>query len=426
MYRFFNPVIRPLLDAARPSVVIEIGSDKGLATAHLLEWCSENDAVLHCVDPLPKYDVDEWKQRWSDTLQFHRDLSLNTLVDIGPADFVCIDGDHNWYTVYHELETLGSTNSTAGEPFPVVLLHDVGWPYGRRDLYYDPDTIPDAFRHDHRRGGLKPGESGLAEHGFNDHLENAVREGTPRNGVLTAAEDYVSEHADLQLRVIPGLNGLGMIVDARLEADILEAVDEIMSRSGLNRVLEAVETDRILRLDEAWKFRRDLHTLSGQLERVQKEVAHRLEQIEKAKAAQQELRARLQLSRSKLDDHRRELNRQRSAVKKADALRKAAEARASRAEKAHQDSVAQHREALSALKGQLEHRKYELDRLKSRRSVRFALGIARLTRPVFRLRRGQVGSQESADVPATIDEPENPDRSRPLSGRPIHTDRERT
>ena len=28
----------------------------------------------------------------------------------------------------------------AGAPLPVLVLHDVGWPYGRRDLYYDPRT----------------------------------------------------------------------------------------------------------------------------------------------------------------------------------------------------------------------------------------------------------------------------------------------
>ena len=27
-------------------------------------------------------------------------------------------------------------------PLPLLVLHDVGWPYGRRDLYYDPDDIP--------------------------------------------------------------------------------------------------------------------------------------------------------------------------------------------------------------------------------------------------------------------------------------------
>ncbi len=45
----------------------------------------------------------------------------------------------------------------AGTPLPVLILHDVGWPYGRRDLYYTPETIPEEFRQPYEQAGMLPG-----------------------------------------------------------------------------------------------------------------------------------------------------------------------------------------------------------------------------------------------------------------------------
>ena len=57
-----------------------------------------------------------------------------------------VDGDHNWYTVVNELRLIAATSAGAGEPLPVLICHDVGWPYGRRDLYYAPEQIPEEYR----------------------------------------------------------------------------------------------------------------------------------------------------------------------------------------------------------------------------------------------------------------------------------------
>ena len=60
-------------------------------------------------------------------------------------DAALIDGDHNWYTVYNELKLLAATAREADAALPVLVLHDVGWPYGRRDLYYAPEQIPEEY-----------------------------------------------------------------------------------------------------------------------------------------------------------------------------------------------------------------------------------------------------------------------------------------
>lgn len=130
---------------------------------NLLEFCRQTGATLHVVDPAPGYDVSKWQGRCDDHLVFHGDRSLNALTSIENFDVVLIDGDHNWYTVLSELETIERLCDERGQGFPLVLLHDIGWPYGRRDLYYDPDSIPEEHRKPYDKKGMLPGVPGLVE-----------------------------------------------------------------------------------------------------------------------------------------------------------------------------------------------------------------------------------------------------------------------
>ena len=92
-------------------------------------------------------------------------------------DAALIDGDHNWYTVYNELQLLAEGARRHGAPLPVLVLHDVLWPYGRRDLYYAPEPDP--------RGappavtpskGMRPGSKKLLDRGgLNPTMYNALR-----------------------------------------------------------------------------------------------------------------------------------------------------------------------------------------------------------------------------------------------------------
>ena len=288
MYRFFEPVIAPILDEIDPGVLVEIGSDYGHGTELLAAWCEKNSAVLHCIDPLPKYDVEEWGARWGDAVVFHIELSLNALVDIPEPDVVLIDGDHNWYTVQHELKMLWTAAKERNRLFPVVFLHDVGWPYGRRDLYYDPETIPPAHRHPHKRGGLVPGQRSLDDEGFNDHLENAIHEGTPRNGVLTAVEDFVDEHeGELGLEVIPGLHGLGIVYDKAASSQVIEAIGRGVDRASLIRTLEAVESDRVDRLTSIAQLERRIEKVK---ERAEASVSQHRLKAESARAKNEQLK----------------------------------------------------------------------------------------------------------------------------------------
>src|SRR6202789_732280 len=210
MHWFLKTFILPLLDALRPAVIVEVGVELGAVTKPLLAWAEANDAILHSIDPSPKLEVDELLAEYPEHLRFHRAASLEILAGIENVDLALIDGDHNWYTVINELRQLADRAERAGRQPPVILLHDIGWPYGRRDLYYDPETIPIPYRQPYARQGIVPGQAELARQGVNSHLENARLEGTPANGVLTAVEDFIAESAaDWRFHSIPGLNGLG-------------------------------------------------------------------------------------------------------------------------------------------------------------------------------------------------------------------------
>lgn len=215
MIVFWDSLIRPLLHVLQPRLVLEIGAYKGEATANLIAYCQANGATLHTIEPMPLFDADVWEAASDGAFVFHRGKSLEVLPSLPPPDLALLDGDHNWYTVYHELKALAALASDAGRPFPLVLFHDIGWPYARRDLYYDPTDIPDEFRQPYARQGILLGRNALHKYGINEELCNAVREGGPRNGVLTAVEDFMAESAEpLRLLSVHGLHGLGVLYPA--------------------------------------------------------------------------------------------------------------------------------------------------------------------------------------------------------------------
>jgi O-antigen biosynthesis protein len=248
MHWFLKLLIYPLLEAIRPRMIVEVGVEVGTVTGPLLGWAQEYEAVVHAIDPDPTLNVDRLVAEHGERLHFHRVKSLDVLGEIAGVDLALIDGDHNWYTVINELRALESRAREDGREPPVILLHDVGWPYGRRDLYYDPQAIPEAHRQPHARGGVVPGRMELGP-GLNDHLENALLEGTSANGVLSAVEDFVAESpTPWRMWSIPGLSGMAVLVSAAVleqSAPLRELLDSIDTPVFLREHCEAIEQARI-------------------------------------------------------------------------------------------------------------------------------------------------------------------------------------
>ncbi|WJH32485.1 class I SAM-dependent methyltransferase [Paenibacillus sp. CC-CFT747] len=160
MHRFWDSLIYPLFKQFTPRHIVEIGALAGDNTVKVLDYCNEVGGTLTIIDPAPHFTFKELKRRYGGHHSFLQALSLEVLPVLRDVDAVLIDGDHNWYTVYHELKIIEKLPR-----FPLVLLHDIEWPYGRRDLYYNPSTIPSKHRQPYSTLGILPGQSELAEGG---------------------------------------------------------------------------------------------------------------------------------------------------------------------------------------------------------------------------------------------------------------------
>ena len=213
MHKHWDKIIFPLIKKIKPKHIVEVGAGKGYNTENILKYCKENNAKLTSIDPKPNFDVDKLKNEFSDEVEFYYDLSLRILPFLDKFDIILIDGDHNWYTVYNELKMIENIYNNTNN-YPLIILHDICWPYGRRDLYYNPDTIPKEYLLPYDQLGMVPNQKELSKNvglnykGFN----NALYEGGAKNGVLTAVEDYIDDSPlELLFYSIPAYHGLGIL-----------------------------------------------------------------------------------------------------------------------------------------------------------------------------------------------------------------------
>ena len=190
MFRFWEIAIAPAVEAVRAHRIVYIGAVDDDTRALLLEALGAG-GELHVIDPsAPTHDGPDDES--SDRYFLHRGHSHELLPLLPPVDVALIDGDHNWYTVSSELQLLSDTARAAGRPAPLLMLHDVAWPYGRRDLYEQPSRVPEEFRQQYARGGVRPGWSGVQYYDANG------------NGVLDATDPAIPAAG---LQAIPALAG---------------------------------------------------------------------------------------------------------------------------------------------------------------------------------------------------------------------------
>lgn len=192
MRRFTKKFIVPFVDRCGYSNLCEIGSQGGSNLDQLLNL---KGVRITTIDPCIDQNLEE-KYQGSVQICVKKGLSLEVLPTLSDAfDCIMIDGDHNWYSVFNELKLIHDQSLLAQGGS--ILFHDVHWPYARRDMYYDPDNIPAEFQQPRAKRGIIRGQVELASsegQGKNADLWNALNEGGPRNGVLTAIEDFMNEH----------------------------------------------------------------------------------------------------------------------------------------------------------------------------------------------------------------------------------------
>ena len=246
------------LEAVPTRKVLEVGSFEGELTRDLLTWADRHGATVATVDPLPPDRLLELVAERPD-LELIEATGVAALagLDVLP-DSIIIDGDHNYFTLTGELEAIAER---AGDgPLPLLMFHDAGWPHARRDTYYAPDRVPEDERQPLAHNvGVTPGDPGVSENRGLPYEWAAAREGGPKNGVLTALEDFIAGRPDLKLAVVPAFFGFAVIWDQRAKwgsdvADIVAPWDD-------NPILHRLESNRVDHLVRNHSLTQEVHEL---------------------------------------------------------------------------------------------------------------------------------------------------------------------
>jgi hypothetical protein len=245
MHRFWTRYIKPIVETVAPDRMMEVGAEFGWNTERLLNYCRETGTHIDVVDPAPHRALHDVLARFDKEYTYHPLKSLDAIPRLRPAQLVLLDGDHNWFTVYNELVLIYLHAAKAGQEPPVVLFHDIAWPYARRDMYYDPESLNVADRHPYAYRGILHDQSDLTDAGLNGHLANALHEGGSRNGVLTGVEDFqASSDVRTSLHLLPFFNGLGILVpEARMTPALRAVIDGFFSSESLLETCKVLEKD---------------------------------------------------------------------------------------------------------------------------------------------------------------------------------------
>lgn len=209
MKEFVTQVVIPLAKKRHWKSFCEIGASLGSSTDRLLALPTVS---ITLVDPCLDVDLAA-KYGQEPRVALRRGLSLDVLPSLNASfDCILVDGDHNWYTVYRELEIIHWKKLV--NHGGVIFVDDVEWPYGRRDMYYQPEAIPPSYRHRYARRGMVRGVRELEAHfGLNHQFCNALHEGGKQNGVMTAVEDFLHAHrAEYRFFRLQKDAGLGAIL----------------------------------------------------------------------------------------------------------------------------------------------------------------------------------------------------------------------
>ena len=267
-------LILPCLDLIGATTVVEVGGEDGTFTRELAAWARARGGKVWCVDPAPSPDLLALGEA-EPGVTLVQERSLEALAHLPPADAYLIDGDHNHYTVLRELQAItaaagGGQGEGDGEDDvvgPLVVLHDVAWPWGERDLYYAPGDLPAEAVHPHTYDhGVTLGSSGVVAGGFRSEgrFAAALEAGGPANGVRTAVDDFLRDHEELRLAVIPCIFGLGVVYPA--SAPWAEAVARFLGPYDANPVLARLEHNRLALYLKVLELHDDLKAVRGHVE----------------------------------------------------------------------------------------------------------------------------------------------------------------
>lgn len=242
---FYIDIVKPLLLELEAKYLLEVGANKGEHTRLLLQYCGSYDANLIVIEPIVTPSLQEVVSA-SSRVRLFAEKSNRALARIDASvDIVLLEGDLNYYSVRSDLVAIQELSRRQNIPFPIVFFKNSSWPYARRDMYYDPDSIPTVERHEYTLSGMTHWSSQLEDGMINANFANAMHEGGPRNGVLTAVEDFLKEsELSLHLFSLTLNHGLGIIYTENSRAEKFITTN-LLPPPALGLFLETLELSRL-------------------------------------------------------------------------------------------------------------------------------------------------------------------------------------
>jgi hypothetical protein len=240
----FSNLLLDIAETAGVNTVCEIGVEGGGMTRRWVDYCAGRaigKVLMVDTDPNSLQQFNEGER-----LSKFCGRSLDAIPRAGAIDMWSLDGDHNWFTVYNELTAIKVSCDRHKKPL-LAVIYDVGWPWGRRDQYYDPSSIPDEFLLPNSSSvGVDLNDMVHSGSGFrsNGKFFIALRAGGERNGVLTAIEDFIKMWSgDFDLYLIPAVFGLGVLVSRTHPAS--DALAALLKPLHHNQILAELEFNRL-------------------------------------------------------------------------------------------------------------------------------------------------------------------------------------
>jgi hypothetical protein len=268
----FREIFEIIFADRKLGTVVEVGVESGKVSGMYAELGA---TAVYCVDPKP---TDEIRANLAENPALHlvEGWSPEVLADLPVADLYVLDGDHNYAIVHDEVAWV-----MANAPAAIIVLHDVLWPCSRRDLYYEPSSVPPERRHPASVDGPTVWHDELTPGGFvgMGAFTSATHAGGERNGVLTGVEDAVAEAADgWRFELVPAVFGMGVLVR---ESPATDALFEKLALFTGSRLLSTMENNRIALYTRVLEMQFEAVAHADDADRLAEDIAWHRREIER-------------------------------------------------------------------------------------------------------------------------------------------------
>lgn len=285
MFNNYELNIIPILNRFNVKKVLLIGLSNETILNKLLTYYIKNDEMLYTIDnEINAEDLINNKNNYQENIKHFKGQSLNILPYLKNFDAILINNDPNWYTVYNELNLIKKNNLK----FPLVFICNNKYPHKRRDSYINPNNIPDEYKHEcYNKLPIKYEEDNKIKHAMiEDGFCHAIYEETPKNGVLTAIEDFLNENKNLKKIEIDFLEGITLIYNNSLITN--NKIKKIISEENEFKYNNLEISDKIIEnqllLNQISEIESYVNKQNKQIETIKKQVNSKEKQLQKIKS----------------------------------------------------------------------------------------------------------------------------------------------